>query len=213
VQLVKYGHACVTLVADGRRLVLDPGVFTPEDALAGADGVLVTHEHPDHFDERRLRAALAADPGLRLWTNQAVAARLDGLAHRITVVGHGDRFAAAGFEVEAHGQWHAEVHRDIPRIPNVGFLLDGRVFHPGDALTVPDRPVDTLLLPVHAPWSRTADLIDWVREVAPARTLAVHDGALNDIGLGLVGGLLGERGPGTGAAYTRLTPGTSVALD
>ncbi len=38
---------------------------------------------------------------------------------------------------------------------------------PGDALTVPDGRVDTLPLPVHAPWSTVGDLIDYVREVAP----------------------------------------------
>jgi hypothetical protein len=62
------------------------------------------------------------------------------------------------------------------------------------------------MLPLHAPWSRTADLIDWLREVAPTRALAVHDAALSAIGVAMVGGLLGERGPGTGTTYSRLEP-------
>ena len=55
-ELIKYGHACVVLEQDGRRLVIDPGMLTPEDALAGADGVLVTHEHADHFAPEKLAA-------------------------------------------------------------------------------------------------------------------------------------------------------------
>jgi len=111
-----------------------------------------------------------------------------------------------------HGELHAEVHPEIPRIANVGFLVDGLVFHPGDALTVPEEPVSTLLLPAHAPWSKTAELIDYVRAVDADQAYAVHDGALNDIGLGMVAGLLGERGPGTPTPYSRLAPGDSVEL-
>jgi hypothetical protein len=102
------------------------------------------------------------------------------------------------------------IHTDIPRIRNVGFLLDGALFHPGDALTVPDQPVETLMLPMHAPWSRISDLIDWVREVGPQRSFAVHDGLLNDIGLGMVDRLLGESGPGIGAPYRRLAPAETI---
>ncbi|MGK5643459.1 MBL fold metallo-hydrolase, partial [Streptomyces sp. URMC 126] len=75
----------------------------------------------------------------------------------------------------------AVIHPDIPRVTNIGFVLDGSLFHPGDALTVPERPVETLMLPVHAPWSKVAEVIDYVREVKPRRALDVHDGLLTDI--------------------------------
>ena len=94
----------------------------------------------------------------------------------------------------------------------LSLLVAGRVFHPGDAFTVPEAPVATLLLPLHAPWSRTADVIDYVREVRAEQAYSVHDGLLNDAGLGVVGGLLGERGPGTPTPLGRLAPGDTVEL-
>ena len=211
-ELIKHGHACVVLCEGERRLVVDPGIFTGPDACAGASAVLVTHEHPDHFAPDRLKAALDADPGLEVWTNSSVAGQLEGLGTRVHVVGHGDVVSVAGVEVHVHGELHAEIHPDIPRIANVGFLVAGQVFHPGDALTVPDEPVATLLLPVHAPWSKTGELIDYVRAVHADQAFAVHDGALNDIGLGMVTGLLGERGPGTPTPFSRLAPGDTVEL-
>jgi L-ascorbate metabolism protein UlaG (beta-lactamase superfamily) len=213
VELTKFGHACIRLDKDEQRLVIDPGGFTDPSALADAHAVLITHEHFDHFVEGPLREAAAANPELRIWTNGSVAEQLTGLGDRVTTVGEGESFTAAGFDVRVYGTWHAVVHPDIPRIGNVGFLVDGAVFHPGDALTIPDVPVDTLMLPVHAPWSKIAELIDWVRAVAPNRAYAVHDGLLNDVGLGLVARLLGEQGPpGTGAPYARLAAGESVAV-
>jgi L-ascorbate metabolism protein UlaG (beta-lactamase superfamily) len=205
-KLTKFGHACVRLEGDDGTIVIDPGGFTEDASVEVADAILITHQHPDHFFEDRIRQAADANPGLQIWTIGAVAESLTGLGSQLHVVGDGDAFSVAGFDVEAHGTWHAEIHPDIPRITNTGFLIDGRLFHPGDALTVPGKPIETLMLPVHAPWSRTADLIDWLREVAPTRALAVHDAALSAIGIAMVGGLLGDQGPGTGTTYSRLEP-------
>jgi L-ascorbate metabolism protein UlaG (beta-lactamase superfamily) len=211
-ELTKQGHACVVLSEGDQRIVIDPGVFTDPSALDGATAVLITHEHPDHFEPQRVRAALDVDPALEVWTNASVAGQLDGLGGRVHVVGDGDAVTVVGIDVHVHGELHAQVHPEIPRIANVGFLVGGLVFHPGDALTVPEEPVSTLLLPAHAPWSKTAELIDYVRAVDADQAYAVHDGALNDIGLGMVAGLLGERGPGTPTPYSRLAPGDSVEL-
>jgi L-ascorbate metabolism protein UlaG (beta-lactamase superfamily) len=211
-ELTKQGHACVVLSHEDRRLVIDPGAFTDPSALRGASAVLVTHEHADHFAPDQLRAAMDADPGLEIWTNAAVAGQLEGLGSRVHVVGDGDAVTVAGFDVHVHGELHAVIHPEIPQITNIGFLVDGQVFHPGDALTVPEEPVPTLLVPMHAPWSKTGELIEYVRAVDADQAYAVHDGLLNDAGLGLVAGLLGERGPGTPTPFSRLAPGDSVEL-
>jgi L-ascorbate metabolism protein UlaG (beta-lactamase superfamily) len=211
-RLTKKGHACVRLEQDGTTLVIDPGGFSEPDALAGADAVLVTHEHMDHFAEDRLRAAAEDDPKLRIFTNRSVAAKLDGLGDRVRVVGDGDTFSINGIEVEVHGELHAVIHPEIPRITNVGYLVGGQLFHPGDALTVPERPIGTLLLPAHAPWSKTAELIDYVREVRPAGVIPVHDALLSDLGRSLVANLIGGGGPQTGATYNRVRDGETVEL-
>jgi hypothetical protein len=85
------------------------------------------------------------------------------------------------------------VHPHVPGVLNAGFLLAGCVFHPGDSLTVPDVSVDTLLVPVHASWLRVADLIEWVRAVAPRQAVGFHDSGLSRLGRAVVHGLLGPR--------------------
>ncbi|MFE7317940.1 MBL fold metallo-hydrolase [Streptomyces sp. NPDC057555] len=211
-ELTKKTHACVRIEKDGRTLVIDPGVFSEEDAAVGADAILVTHEHPDHFEEGRLRRAMEADPAAEIWTLASVADQLSAaFPGRVHTVGEGDAFTAAGFEVEVHGQLHAVIHPDIPRITNVGFLLDGgTVFHPGDALTVPeDRTVETLLLPVHAPWNKIAEIIDYVRAVAPRRSVDIHDSLLQDRARPIYDSLIGGLG---GAEHGRLTPGARTEV-
>ncbi|MET9364808.1 MBL fold metallo-hydrolase [Streptomyces sp. NPDC006632] len=209
-KLTKKTHACVQLHKDGRTLVIDPGTFSERDAAVGADAVLVTHEHPDHFDEERLRAGLEANPAAEIWTLRSVAEKISAaFPGRVHTVGHGDAFEAAGFDIQVHGELHAVIHPDIPRITNIGFLVDGSVFHPGDALTVPDHAVDTLMLPVMAPWNKISEVIDYVREVKPRRAFDIHDALLTDLARPIYDSQIGSLG---GADHARLTPGDSTLL-
>lgn len=212
-KLTKQSHACVRLEKDGRTLVIDPGAFSEEDAALGADAVLVTHEHPDHFDVGRLRAALDANPAAELWTLRSVAEQVSAaFPGRVHTVGEGDAFTAAGFDVQVHGQLHAVIHPDIPRITNVGYLVDGAVFHPGDALTLPGQPVDTLMVPVMAPWNKVGEIIDYLREVRPRRAIDIHDALLTDLARPVYDRMLGPAGPGVGTDHSRLAPGETVEL-
>ncbi|MFF5706094.1 MBL fold metallo-hydrolase [Streptomyces sp. NPDC012794] len=209
-KLTKRLHSCVQLEKDGRVLVIDPGAFSEPDAGLGADALLVTHEHPDHFDEGRLRAALDANPAAALWTLRSVADRMAAAyPGRVHTVGHGDAFTAAGFEVQVHGELHAVIHPDMPRVTNVGYLVEGSLFHPGDALTVPDAPVETLMLPVHAPWNKIAEVIDYVREVKPARAIDIHDAYLADVARPVYDMVLDNFG---GAPHGRLGAGESAVV-
>ncbi|MCO6006039.1 MBL fold metallo-hydrolase [Actinoallomurus purpureus] len=210
-RLTKLGHSCVRVRKDDRTLVIDPGGLTPQgDAFAGAEAVLITHEHFDHYAADRLRKALADDPRLTVYTCRAVAADLGDLGDRVRAVGEGDALTIAGFEVAVAGQKHEIVHPDVPRVENIGFLIDGEVFHPGDAFTVLEVP--TLLVPGQAPWMKAPEMIEYLRAVTPRRAFAVHDGLLNEFGLGLLDNQLKGEGERQNADFRRLQPGESVDI-
>lgn len=210
-QLTKLGHACVRVQKDDRTLVIDPGGLTPETgAIAGAEAVLITHEHFDHLEAERLRKALADDPRLTVYTCGAVARILGDFGDRIRVVGDGDAVSIAGFDVAVVGRKHEVVHPDVPPVDNIGFFLDGEIFHPGDAFTVLAAP--TLLVPGQAPWMKAPEMIQYLRAVTPRRAYAVHDGLLNDYGLGLLDSQLTGEGEQQKADFRRLRPGQSVEL-
>ena len=212
-RITKWGHACVRLEHDGQVVIVDPGAFTEEEAVDGATAVLVTHEHLDHLEVGRLRAADAP-----VFTIEAVRAQIaeqdPGLAERVTVVSPGEQ-VDVGLPVTVVGELHAVIHEDVPRIHNSGYVVDlggTRVYHPGDALTPAGGPIDVLFLPVHAPWSRISEVIDFGRSVGAPRAIAVHDGLLNETGLSVVGrnaeALLGSHD----IAYERVGPGSDVRL-
>lgn len=218
-RFTKFTHACARIETDGGTLLIDPGAFSEPEALDGANAVLITHEHFDHVEPGRLRAAAAADPDLTIWTNAAVAAQLAEhaeLKDRVRTVAHGDTFtvgtAAGGVDVHVYGEKHARMHPDADPITNIGFHIGGVAFYPGDALTVPEEPVDTLLAPVDAPWLRQTDLLSYVREVHPRRAHAMHDGLLNDTGLAVIAGLTDRLRDIAGTEYDRIAPGGTAEI-
>jgi L-ascorbate metabolism protein UlaG (beta-lactamase superfamily) len=98
-------------------------------------------------------------------------------------VRHGDTFTANGLDVAVHGEVHAVIHADIPRVANVGYLIDGSVYHPGDAYHVPAAPVPTLLVPTSGPWTKLGEAVDWIRAVKPDKMVQIHDIMLSEVGL------------------------------
>jgi L-ascorbate metabolism protein UlaG (beta-lactamase superfamily) len=87
--------------------------------------------------------------------------------------------------VRVVGRDHAVIHPDVPVVPNVGYLLGGRLFHPGDALTVPGQPVEVLAVPAGAPWLKVSESVDYLREVRPKVAVPVHEQVLSAIGTSL----------------------------
>ncbi|GAA3692465.1 MBL fold metallo-hydrolase [Zhihengliuella alba] len=191
-ELTRFEHSCVRLERDGHALVIDPGTFADAaGALASGpvDAVLVTHEHPDHLDHDVVVPWLAEHPEVPFHAPAGVVRDLRSrLPDRsgLHPVEAGERFDVAGFEVRAVGGQHAVIHPLIPYVANLGYVVDGSVYHPGDAFTVPPDRIDTLLVPLHAPWSRSADVIDFLIAVRPRRAVPIHDGLLNERGRGLV---------------------------
>ena len=210
-RITKFGHACVRVEHAGTTVVLDPGVFTDRAALDGADAVLITHEHADHYLPDHLLATDAP-----VFTIEAVAAHIradaPAVAERLTVVAPGDTFDA-GVPVRAVGELHAVIHPEFPRFFNSGYVLtlgDRKVYHPGDALTEPGEDVDVLLVPVSAPWLKASEAIDFARAVKAPRNLAIHDRVYSEAGLGIIDGHMDRFLPKEGLEYVRRPDGQDL---
>jgi L-ascorbate metabolism protein UlaG (beta-lactamase superfamily) len=212
-KLTKHEHACVVLEKDGAAVVIDPGSFSAGAAeiIAGADAILITHEHMDHVNEAAINGALADRPDLRVYAPAALSGIFGAYPEQFTGVAAGDSLSVGSFDVTVHGYEHALIHQDIPVIANVGYLVDGSLYHPGDAYFVPEAPVSVLLLPTSGPWMKIGEAADYVRAVRPQQLVQIHEMLLSDIGLYLADNLLGEQGL-TGLPLTTVPAGESITV-
>jgi L-ascorbate metabolism protein UlaG (beta-lactamase superfamily) len=197
-KVTKYSHACVRLEEGGRVLVIDPGEWSEAEALVGADAVLITHEHSDHIEVARLAKA-------RIPVFAPAGAAISGL--EVTWVSSGQRFEAAGFGIHAVGDRHAFIYRGEPDCANLGYVVDGRIYHPGDSVFVPDEPIETLLVPAQGSWLKLAEAIDFVRAINPSHTHPIHENGLSERGLASVSAWFRRA---THNGYRYLAPGETV---
>jgi len=209
VRLTKYTHACIALDAGHGRLLIDPGIWTEPEAYEGVDEILITHEHADHIDVEKLGPLARTNSALVVRAPRAVVGMLVTLGDNAVAVAPDDRFTVAGMSVHVVGGLHAEIYDGLPGCANLGFVIDGTVYHPGDALFVPSEPIDSLLLPIAGPWLKLAEAIDFVHAIAPIRAFSIHDALLSEKGAAIVDRWIDQHG---GTDYRRLPLGASVDL-
>ena len=202
-KLTKYGHSCLLVEVGPDRILVDPGTFSQEwESLTGLTAVLVTHQHPDHLDPAALPALLEANPKARLVVEPSIRTASDSGDLDLpgaSALAPDDQTAIGDVLVTAVGGAHAVIHPDIPRIGNVGFVLrsegEPTLFHPGDSYAVAPGGVDVVAVPLYGPWGALRETVDFARAVAAPEGFGIHDGLLNERGLGLVMGRVRDMTP------------------
>src|SRR5688572_12691525 len=118
-KLTKYGHACVVLEEQGKKLVIDPGEYTDQfGELDNIEAVVVTHIHHDHLHAQHLQSIIAANPKVKIFTTPEASQEL-GNDHSVSVK-NDDEQLVGPFKLKFYGAVHNVVHDISPANQNVG---------------------------------------------------------------------------------------------
>jgi L-ascorbate metabolism protein UlaG (beta-lactamase superfamily) len=186
VRISKYIHSCLLFEQEGDKLLFDPGNYSfiegrvDPETFRDVATVVITHNHPDHLDLEPLKRILALS-GAEVVTNGEVAAQLRDQGIDATTLEEGTHTAGT-FTLRAIPTSHEAILADtLPR--HTAFLVNEQVLNAGDSFQDPLLPfagVETLVLPVMAPFLTEVGAIDFARRMRPRQVIPVHDGYAKD---------------------------------
>jgi L-ascorbate metabolism protein UlaG (beta-lactamase superfamily) len=194
-RITHLGHAAVLVETDDARILIDPGNLSAAwHQLTDLDAVLVTHQHPDHLDTDHIGALLTANPAATVLIEPSIAQQIAEAKFpelpNATAFRPDEQAVVGDVLITGVGGQHAVIHRDIPRIGNVGYVLRSSgqptFFHPGDAYDTAPQGIDVLAMPAYGPWAAMKETIDFVRAVGALEGFPIHGELLNDRGHNLV---------------------------
>lgn len=194
-RITHLGHAAVLVETDDARILIDPGNLSAAwHELTDLDAVLVTHQHPDHLDTDHIGALLTANPAATVLVEPSIVQQIAEAKFpelpNATAFRPDEQAVVGDVLITGVGGQHAVIHRDIPRIGNVGYVLRSSgqptFFHPGDAYDTAPQGIDVLAMPAYGPWAAMKETIDFVRAVGALEGFPIHGELLNDRGHNLV---------------------------
>ncbi|WOQ68542.1 MBL fold metallo-hydrolase [Microbacterium limosum] len=211
-RLTKHEHAALLLEHEGKGLIIDPGSFTtPFPEMGHVVAVVVTHEHADHWTPEHLDRIRKAAPGVPIYGPAGVEAAASD--HGITVVEPGDTVTIEPFTLRFFPAEHEVIHESLPRVQNVGVLVNDQLYYPGDSYAVPEGvDVNVLAAPIGAPWLRIGDAMDFVLAVKPRRAFGTHDMTLSVIGRDMHRARLQWATAQNGGEFLALDPGDTMDI-
>ena len=179
--ITKFGQSCLLVETDSARILLDPGSYsTAQNDLKNIDALLITHVHKDHLNLESVKAIVANNPNVKIFSNVQVKEALTNIGIECQLLGDGETTNVNGVSIEGFGTDHIEIHSSLPRDKNTGYLIAERFFHPGDSYTMPTKPVEILAWPVAGPWCKLGESVDYALAIKPKVAIPIHDAMLSD---------------------------------
>ena len=173
VKITKFGQSCLLVEVGGQRLLIDPGSITLEqhswDDFAPVSAVLYTHQHFDHFAPELL-SSLTGQPVI---TNADVAALLPEGNYRAQILANGQMQQIGKVQIQAYDLPHCKMQDGSSGPPNTGYLIDGRLFCPGDGTQV-ELEAEILAVPIAGPTIGFKEAQQMVVSLGARHVVPVH---------------------------------------
>ncbi len=177
VKITRIAQSCVKLDFPGLTAYIDP--YKIPAGSNGADVVLVTHPHPDHFnsnaykaikkDTTRLVCPVTCSKIISKW--------------KATPLNIGEQFSHQGVTFSGIPAYNLKLFLHKPRNLWLGYIIKGEgmaFYHAGDTDLIPEMrrlgPVDVALLPIGGTFTMNLrDAIEAVRHIKPRVVIPMHE--------------------------------------
>lgn len=169
-KVTRYFQSCLLIEDNGVRILIDPcGQDKDVEKFGELNAVFYTHEHMDHFDADTAKQFAAA--GTALYANASTAKQIDG---RKTEVSDGQELEIKGLKVKAMELPHCLMVDGSTSVQNTGYLINGRLFHPGDGKELAGLKAEILAVPLNGPDISAHDAFVFGKQSGANQLIPIH---------------------------------------
>lgn len=171
-KITRYTQSCLLIEEGGVRILIDPSGKDKDMALKLEDiaAVFYTHEHSDHFDAEL--AQTFVEQGIAPVYANASTAKL--IKASKTEVKNGQEFEVNGLKIKAIELPHCLMIDGSTSVQNTGYLVNEKLFHPGDGKELAGLKVEVLAVPLTGPDISAKDAFDFARQVSAKQLIPIH---------------------------------------
>jgi L-ascorbate metabolism protein UlaG (beta-lactamase superfamily) len=169
-KITRFFQSCLLIEENGARILIDPSGQEKDRDFGKLDAVLYTHEHPDHFDADMAQAFV--EQGIApVYANASTAKQIKASK---TLVKDGQEFDIAGLKIKVIELPHCLMVDGSEGPQNTGYLINKKIFHPGDGKELTGLKVDTLAVPISGPDISLKDAFAFAKQVAAKQVIPIH---------------------------------------
>jgi L-ascorbate metabolism protein UlaG (beta-lactamase superfamily) len=169
-KVTRYFQSCLLVEEGSARILIDPsGQDADIDKFGKVHAVLYTHEHGDHFDKEMAREFM--NRGLAVYANGSTAKHFTTPP---TIAVDGQEFDVAGVKLRVMELPHCLMSDGNPGPQNSGYLLNAKLFHPGDGIELDGLQVENLALPITGPDISFKDARSFAIQVKAKNIIPIH---------------------------------------
>ena len=153
------------------RILIDPSGAEAENfaKFGKLDAVIYTHEHSDHFDPEL--AQKFADAGVAIYANASTAKQTKSAPN---IIADGQEFSVGSFKIKAMELPHCLMVDGSAGPQNTGYLINSKLFHPGDGVELAGLSAEVLALPIAGPDVSLKDAYSFAKQASAKTIVPIH---------------------------------------
>lgn len=145
-KITKYPQSAILIEGyKNKRILIDPGSYCYNESFTANDWgridiLLITHIHPDHCLPEAIGIIKQNNPGLIILSNSEVKESLLSENINCEILGPDEVRQIDNLEIKGIKQTHGELPSGNPKPDVIGFLIDDKIYHPGDTIYLKEKP-------------------------------------------------------------------------
>lgn len=180
-KITKYPQSAFRIDYKNKILLIDPGSYCYNEEFTAenwgkVDILLITHNHSDHFVSDAVKVIKTRNPDVIILTTSEVKEILDEIDVKSEVIMSNETRNIHGINITGI----KSIHGNLPdgKIPPkvIGFLIDNKVYHPGDTVYLYDKPsAEIVFVPISGTVTMNiSEAVKFCNDINPKLIIPMH---------------------------------------